>query len=75
MNIWKNAFQASTEGTAKQPLHKRSYEPLLNDRHNLPQYYKDQEPRFHLIPGEWQGVLLMKTCAYKTPGEVVPIPE
>ena len=63
-----------TEETAKMPPHQRSYELVLNDRQNLPQYYKDQQPRFYLSTGRWEGLLLVKPYVYKEPGKPMPIP-
>jgi len=63
-----------TKATEKQPPHARSYEVVLNDTQNFPEYYKQQEPRFYLSPGSWQGVLHLRPYIYNTPGEAVPIP-
>ncbi len=63
-----------TDKTANQPPHRRSYELVLNDKDKLPQYYKDQQPRFYLSPGSWQGLLVMKPYVYKEEGKPVPLP-
>ncbi len=63
-----------TEATAKRPPHRQSYDLVLNDTQNLPKYFQDQEPLFQVIPGGWNGLLLVKPYVYKEPGKPVPLP-
>lgn len=54
---------------------KKEYELVLNDRLEIPEFYRDQGAQFFLNANDWNGVLLLEPFIYKTPGEPAPIPK
>ena len=72
-NFVFHIFGTRLNGTVKTAAD-GSQEWIITNRNAIPDYYREQGPRFFFNKDHWNGLLLMDPFVYATKGKPVPLP-